>query len=60
MVELLSRDNRYQNGFRDGKIEQLKVDISIIRNLATEADNFEDFKIRLRDEIRRMDKKTWF
>lgn len=60
MVELLERDRRYESGFRDGKLEQLRVDISIIRELATESDNFEEFKIRLRDEIKRMDRKTWF
>lgn len=60
MVELLEKDRRYESGFRDGKLEQLRVDISIIRDLATESDNFEDFKIRLRDEVKRMDRKTWF
>lgn len=60
MVELLERDRKYESGFKDGKLEQLRVDISIIRELATESDNFEDFKLRLRNEIKRMDRKTWF
>lgn len=60
MVEILEKDGRYESGYRDGKLEQLKVDISIIRELATESDNFEDFKIRLREQVKRMDRKTWF
>ncbi len=60
MVELLEKDRRYESGYRDGKLEQLRVDISIIRELATESDNFEEFKIRLRDEVKKMDRKTWF
>ncbi len=60
MVELLEKDRRYESGFRDGKLEQLRVDISLIRELATESDNFEEFKVRLRDQIKKMDRKTWF
>lgn len=60
MVELLEKDRRYESGFRDGKLEQLRVDISLIREIATESDNFEEFKLRLRDQVKKMDRKTWF
>lgn len=60
MVELLQKDGRYESGYRAGKIEQLRVDISLIRELATESDNFEDFKLRLRDQVKKMDRQTWF
>lgn len=60
MVEILSKDMTYKNGFRDGRSEQLKLDISIIRDVAFKASNFEDFKMRLRDEIRKIDRNSWF
>ncbi len=60
MVEFIQKERGYVSGFRDGKIEQLKTDISLIQELAFEASNFEDFKLRLRDQIRKMDKKSWF
>ena len=44
----------------DGEMEQLRTDISLIQELAVEASNFEDFKLRLRDQIKKMDRKSWF
>ena len=60
MVEFIQKERGYVTGFRDGKIEQLRNDISLIQELAFEASNFEDFKVRLRDQIKKMDKKSWF
>lgn len=60
MVEFIQKERGYVSGFRDGKMEQLRTDISLIQELAFEASNFEDFKLRLRDQIKKMDRKSWF
>ena len=52
MVEFIQKERGYVSGFRDGKVEQLRTDISLIQELAFEASNFEDFKLRLRDQIK--------
>lgn len=60
MVELISSEGDYTTGYRAGKSEQLRNDISLIRDVAFRSNNFEDFKIKLRDELKKIDRQTWF
>lgn len=53
-------DLAYVKGFENGKKEQLQLDVVMIRDVAFRSKSFEDFKEKLREEIKVMDKKTWF
>lgn len=53
-------DFAYVKGFENGKKEQLQRDVVMIRNVALKSRSFEEFKEKLREEIKRMDNKTWF
>lgn len=53
-------DLAYVKGFENGKKEQLQHDVVMIRDVAFRSKSFEDFKEKLREEIKVMDRKTWF
>lgn len=53
-------DLAYVKGFENGKKEQLQRDVVMIRDVAFRSKSFEDFKEKLREEIKGMDRKTWF
>lgn len=53
-------DLAYVKGFENGKKEQLQRDVVMIRNVAFRSRTFEEFKEKLREEIGKMDNKTWF
>ncbi len=53
-------DLAYVKGFENGKKEQLQRDVVMIRDVAYRSKSFEDFKEKLREEIKSMDRKTWF
>ncbi|AKA49472.1 hypothetical protein IX51_10640 [uncultured archaeon] len=53
-------DLAYVKGFENGKKEQLQRDVVMIRDVAYRSKSFEDFKEKLRDEIKNMDRNTWF
>ncbi len=53
-------DLAYVRGFEKGKKEQLQKDVVMIRDVAFRSRSFEEFKEKLREEINRVDSKTWF
>lgn len=53
-------DLAYVRGVENGKKEQLQKDVVMIRDVAFRSRSFEEFKEKLREEIKKMDSKTWF
>lgn len=53
-------DLAYVKGFENGKKEQLQRDVVMIRDVAFRSRSFEEFKEKLREEINKMDNRTWF
>lgn len=53
-------DLAYVKGFENGKKEQLQRDVVMIRDVAFRSRSFEEFKEKLREEIKKMDNRTWF
>lgn len=53
-------DLAYVKGFENGKKEQLQRDVLMIRDVAFRSRSFEEFKEQLREEIKKMDNRTWF
>ena len=55
-----TQESTYSEAYNKGRKEQLEQDLEMIRGVAFRSENFEDFKQLLRDEIRKVDTKTWF
>ena len=53
-------ESTYLEAYNKGRKEQLEQDVEMIRAVAFRSENFEDFKQLLRDEIKKVDTRTWF